>query len=133
MQDDAERDEIDRAVNALLQTNVTARSAVTIALLNNRSLQADFEEIGVSQAELSQASRLRNPQFEGFWRLPVHGSKVVNAEYALAQDFLDLLTLPARKKIAARNLEATKLRITHQVLTWPKKSNRFYRSKPDSN
>jgi cobalt-zinc-cadmium efflux system outer membrane protein len=99
-----------------LQTNLTARSAVALALLNNPSLQADFEEIGISQAELAQTSRLRNPQFEGLWRLPVHGSTVVNAEYALAQDFLDLLTLPARKKIAARNLEATKLRISHEVL-----------------
>lgn len=116
MRDDTERDEIEKAVDALLQTNLTVRSAVAIALLNNRSLQADFEDIGVSQAELAQASRLRNPQFEGFWRLPDHGPKVVNAEYALAQDFLDLLTLPARKKIAAANLEVTKLRIGNQVL-----------------
>ncbi len=116
MRDDAERSEIEKTVDALLETNLTAQAAIAIALLNNRSLQADFEDIGVSQAELAQTSRLRNPQFEGFWRLPVHGSKVVNAEYALAQDFLDLLTLPARKKIAAQNLQATKLRIAHQVL-----------------
>jgi outer membrane protein, heavy metal efflux system len=117
MRADAEHAEIDKAVAALLQTNLTAQSTVAIALLNNRSLQADFEEIGISQAELSQASRLRNPQFEGLWRLPDRGPKVVNAEYALAQDFLDLLLLPARKKIAARNLEATKLRIADRVLT----------------
>jgi len=117
LRDDVERDEIDKAVAALLQTNLTAQSAVAIALLNNRSLQAEFEEIGISQAELAQASRLKNPKFEGFWRLPSQGPKVVNAEYALAADFLDLLTLPARKKIAAQNLEVTKLRIAHQVLT----------------
>ncbi|MEO8427334.1 MAG: RND transporter, partial [Verrucomicrobiota bacterium] len=69
MRDDAERDETDKAVAALLQTNLTAQSAVAIALLNNRSLQAEFENIGVSQVELAQASRLKNPQFEGFWRL----------------------------------------------------------------
>lgn len=116
MRDDTGRDEIDQTVRALLQTNLIARSAVAIALLNNRALQAEFEEIGISQAAVAQASRLRNPQFEGFWRLPEHGPKVVNAEYGLAQDFLDLLTLPARKKIAARNLEATKLRLAHRVL-----------------
>jgi cobalt-zinc-cadmium efflux system outer membrane protein len=116
MRDDAERAEIEQAVEALLQTNLTAQSAVAIALLNNRSLQAEFEAIGVSQAELAQASRLRNPEFEGVWRLPTQGPKVVNAEYSLAQNFLDLLTLPARKKIAARNLEVTKLRVAHQVL-----------------
>ena len=117
MREGGERDDIEKTVDALLKTNLGASSAVAIALLNNRSLQAEFEEIGISQAELSQASRLRNPEFEGLWRLPTHGPKVVNAEYALAQDFLDLLMLPARKTIAARNLEATKLRIAHQVLT----------------
>lgn len=117
MRGDAEHGEAEKLISAMLETNLTAQSAVAIALLNNRSLQADFEDIGVSQAELAQASRLRNPQFEGFWRLPESGPKVVNAEYALAQDFLDLLTLPARKKIAARNLETTELRIAHQVLS----------------
>jgi len=117
MRDDDARDHIDHAVTSMLQTtNLMARDAVTIALLNNRSLQADFEEIGISQAELAQASRLRNPQFEGLWRVPTRGAKVVNAEYSLAQEFLDLLTLPARKAMAARNLEVTKLRIAHQVL-----------------
>lgn len=117
MREDSERDEMEKSVDALLQTNLTAQSAIAIALLNNRSLQAEFEEIGLSQAELSQASRLRNPEFEGAWRLPTSGPKVVNAEYALAQNFLDLLTLPARKAIATRNLEATKLRIADRVLT----------------
>lgn len=117
MRDDAQCAEIEQAVATRLQTNLTARSCVTIALLNNRGLQVEFEDIGISQAELSEASRLKNPQFEGMWRLPTHGPNVVNAEYALAQEFLDLLTLPARKEIAARNLEATKLRIAHQVLS----------------
>ncbi len=116
MADDKQRDESEQRVAGLLRSNLTAQSSVAIALLNNRSLQAAFEEIGISQAELSQASRLKNPEFEGSWRLPLQGAKVVNAEYALAQNFLDLLTLPARKKSAARNLEATKLRIAHHVL-----------------
>lgn len=116
MRDETGRGEIEQEVEALLRTNLTASSATTIALLNNRSLQAQFEEIGLSQADLAQASRLKNPQFDGFWRLPDHGPKVVNAEYALAQDFLDLLTLPARRKIAEGNLEATQLRIANQVL-----------------
>ena len=116
MRDDVTTREIEQAVESLLRTNLTARSAVAIALLNNRTLQADFESIGVSQAELAQASRLRNPQFSGSWRLPAHGPPVINAEYALAQDFIDLLSLPARKKVAARNLEAIKFRVADEVL-----------------
>jgi cobalt-zinc-cadmium efflux system outer membrane protein len=115
MRNDAGREEMERAVTVLLQTNLTADRAVAIALLNNRGLQAEFEEIGISQAELSAASRLRNPEFEGMWRVPKGGSGL-NAEYSIAQKFLDLLTLPARKAVAARNVEATKLRIAHAVL-----------------
>ena len=115
MRDDATRQEVEGTVSALLQTNLTVENAIAIALLNNRDLQAEFEEIGIAQAELAQAARLRNPQFEGLWRVPTRGSGL-NAEYSLAREFLDLLTLPARKKIAAKNLAATKSRIAHQIL-----------------
>ena len=116
MRDDAERAEIEKTVAALLQTNLTAESVVSIALLNNRALQAEFESIGISQAELAQATRLRNPEFSSSWRLPSHPPTVLNVEYGLAQNFLDLLMLPTRKKIAARNLEGAKLRVAHEVL-----------------
>jgi len=116
MRDDSEREAIEQAVAALLQTNLTAQSSVSIALLNNRALQAEFESIGISQAELAQASRLKNPEFSGSWKTPTSAMSGLNAEYSLAQDFLDLLMLPARKKIAARNLEGTKLRVAHEVL-----------------
>jgi cobalt-zinc-cadmium efflux system outer membrane protein len=116
MLDDAERAEIESAVTALLQTNLTAQSCVGIALLNNRTLQAEFESLGISQAELAQATRLKNPEFVGTWKMPVSAIPGVNAEYALAQNFLDLIMLPARKKIATQNLESTKLRVAHEVL-----------------
>jgi cobalt-zinc-cadmium efflux system outer membrane protein len=103
-------------VNALLQTNLTAQSAVTIALLNNQSVQAEFGEIGISQADLAQASRLHNLQLFGSWRFPNRPPSIVDSEYSAVGDFLDLLTLPARKKIAARNLEQTKLEVADQVL-----------------
>ena len=113
---DGELKEITSTVAQLLQTNLTAQSAVAIALLNNRSLQAQFEEIGISQAELAQASRLRNPQIVGSWRIADRPPSLLNAEYSVAGDVLDLLTLPARKHIAARNLEQTKLSVGHNVL-----------------
>ena len=103
-------------VNVLLQTNLTAQSAVTIALLNNKSLQAGFAEIGISQAELAQASRLHNIEIAGSWRIPDRPPSAVDAEYSITGDLLDLLTLPARKKVATRNLEQTKLEIADKVL-----------------
>jgi cobalt-zinc-cadmium efflux system outer membrane protein len=65
---------------------------------------------------LAQASRLRNPEIAGSWRFPDRPPGRADVEYSAAGDFLDLLTLPARKKIAARNLEQTKLRVAYEVL-----------------
>ncbi len=103
-------------VTILLQTNLTAQSAVTIALLNNKSLQAEFAEVGISQADLAQASRLHNIQLFGSWRFPNQPPSLADTEYSAAADILDLLTMPARKKIAARNLEQTKLQVADKVL-----------------
>ena len=111
-----ETNELAQSVTTMLQTNLTAQSAVTIAVLNNKSLQASFEEIGISQAELAQASRLHNIQLAGSWRFPNRPPSIVDAEYSASADFLDLLTLPARKKIAVRNLEQTKLAVADRVL-----------------
>ena len=83
------------AVNALLQTNLTAQTAVTIALLNNKSLQAEFGEIGISQADLAQASRLHNIQLFGSWRFPNQPPSLADKEYSAAADILDLLPVPS--------------------------------------
>jgi cobalt-zinc-cadmium efflux system outer membrane protein len=117
MRDEAAAADIERSVAARLQTDLTAQSAVAVALLNNRQLQAAFEDIGVSQAELAQASRLHNPTLAASWRFPLQGPASVNSDYGLAGDFLNLLTLPARKRIAAGNLELTKQRLAQEVLS----------------
>lgn len=103
-------------VSALLQSNLTAQSCVAIALLNNRSLQAEYENIGISQADLAQAARLKNIEIVGSWRFPDRPPSLTDAEYSAAADFLNLLTLPTRKKIARRELEQTKLRVADSVL-----------------
>jgi cobalt-zinc-cadmium efflux system outer membrane protein len=108
--------QITRAVDSLLKTTLTAQSATAIALLNNRSLQADFEQIGISQADLAQASRLPNIELAGSWRFPNRPPSAADVEYSAAGNFLDLLTLPARKKIAERNLKQTKLEAANEVL-----------------
>jgi len=113
---DGESKELANAIGMLMETNLTAQSAVALALLNNRSLQAEFEEIGISQADLAQAARLKNIEIVGSWRIPDRPPSILNAEYSAAGDFLDLLTLPARKKIARRELEQTKLRVADSVL-----------------
>ncbi|EEF57821.1 TolC family protein [Pedosphaera parvula] len=111
-----DREEIEKLIAPLLQQELTAESAVRIAVLNNRSLQAEFEEVGISQAELIQAGLLKNPQFAASWRFPDRPHAGVDAEYSLAGDVLELIVLPLRRKVAARNLEQTELRVSDAVL-----------------
>jgi outer membrane protein, heavy metal efflux system len=113
---DSSSNQITMAIEPLLKTNLTAPTAVTIALLNNRSLQAEFEEIGISQADVAQASRLQNIEIAGSWRFPNRPPSAADIEYSAAGNLLDLLTLPAKKKVAARNLEQTKLKVADKVL-----------------
>ena len=106
---------VQEATQALLQQELTAEAAVQVALLNNRSLQATYEELGIAQADVVQAGLLQNPVFAGSWRLPSHLS-VLNSEYGVSQNFLDLLLLPLRKKLAAAQFEQAKLRVSDAVL-----------------
>ncbi|TFV94805.1 RND transporter, partial [Oxalobacteraceae bacterium OM1] len=51
----------DAIVQSVLAKPLTPDSAVRLALVNNRGLQSRFAELGVSEADLVQAGRLRNP------------------------------------------------------------------------
>src|SRR5436309_9322793 len=99
-----------------LPVELTADAAVQFALVNNAGLRATLEDIGISQAELAQATRLKNPQFAASWRFPDGPPLAANTEYSIAQDFLDLIILPLRNKVAAQQLEQTKARVGHEVL-----------------
>lgn len=101
-----------------VRTSLSLEDAVRIGLRNNRGLQAEYESLGISQAEVAQATRLKNPEFAGSWRMPVHGGEAVNAEYDLAQDIFDLILLPARNDIAQANHEVTKLRVAEAVINY---------------
>src|SRR5581483_6264967 len=108
----AEDAEAQRAVQSLLSRPLTADSAVQIALLNNHNLQATYEELGIAQADLVEAGLLKNPVFEFQRRFPGQA-----AEIDLLQEFIDILLLPLRKRIAAAQFEAAKLRVGHEILT----------------
>lgn len=103
------------ALNALLAEGLTADRAVQVALLNNRNLQATYEDLGVAQAEVVQAGLLRNPVFDGEVKF-LEGGEGEIIEIAVVQDFLDVFFIPLRKRVAGNAFEAAKLRVTGAVL-----------------
>lgn len=106
--------EVAGSVRELLQGELTADAAVQVALLNNRELQATYEDLGVAQADLVQAGLLSNPVFLAEVRFPDRPK--LPFEIDIAQNFLDVFLRPLRKAIAESELEAAQLRVANAVL-----------------
>lgn len=103
------------AVRALLADSLTAETAVQVALLHNRRLQALYEELGIAQADLVQAGLLRNPVFGAHPRWPTSGG-APDLAFSVAFDFLGVLARPLRRRMAEAAYEAARLRVTEAVL-----------------
>ena len=86
-----ERAKTDVQVAALLAHPLSAEDAVQIALLNNRMLQAAFEELGISEADLVQAGRLPNPRFD--LRRGLFGSGALLIEHQIDRRLADASAL----------------------------------------
>ncbi len=94
------------AVTQLLAKPLSADSAVQIAWLNNPGLQANFADLGIAEADLVQAGRLRNPGF-GFGRMHAGGN--VEIERSIMFDLAGLLTMPMRRDIEKARFEQAKV------------------------
>jgi len=97
--------EVDSAgarVAELIKQPLTADTAVEIALLNNRGLQASFSELGLAEADRVRAGRLANPTFS-FGRL--RGAGVTEIDRSVMFNLLGLLTMPLASEVAQRQLE----------------------------
>ncbi|PIM52901.1 RND transporter [Roseateles chitinivorans] len=98
----ADVDSASTRVAELLKQPLTADSAVELALLNNRGLQASFSELGIAEADRVRAGRLANPTLS-FGRLSGHG--VTEIDRSVMFNLLGLLTLPVASEVAQRQLE----------------------------
>lgn len=112
--------------DSLLAGELSVDAAVQIALLNNQSLQARYEEIGIAQTALVQAGLLHNPVFSTSVRFTNTPAPERNTEFGVVQSFLDLLMRPARKGVAAAQFEGSKRRVGDAVVTLAFETRRSY-------
>src|SRR5687767_10107916 len=89
LRDDSDAAEARASIRKLLDAPLTADAAVQIALLNNRGLQAIYAELGISEADVVQAGRLRNPGFS-FSRL--RRADEIEIDRTFMFDILGLIT-----------------------------------------
>ncbi|MCE3607266.1 TolC family protein [Massilia sp. P8910] len=104
---------VERQVAALLAKPLSADDAVTIALLNNRGLQAGYAELGIAEADLVQAGRIANPVLS-FSRLKSHDG--IEIERKLILPVIGLLTMPVTMRLERRRYEQAQLRAAGDVL-----------------
>ena len=112
-QDAQAGNETGSAVHQLLQTPLTPERAVQVALLNNPSLQADYEQLGIAQADLVQAGLLNNITVSGQW---LSSSVETEKDFGVTANILNLLTRGPRKNIQSAVFASTKLAVSNKVL-----------------
>jgi outer membrane protein TolC len=111
------------SVRAMLVEPLTVDVAVRIALLNNPSLQVSFAELGIAEADLVQAGRLRNP---GFTYARLERGDEIEIERTILFDVLGLFTLPVRRQIVTRQFEQAKLRAAADILSVAAETRKRY-------
>ena len=110
-EDDAERAKA--SVQQLLHRGLTADIAVQIALLNNRGLQASYNELALAEADLVGDSLPPNPTFS---ILRIAGDGALEVERQVVGDILALATLPFRSEIARQRFQKAQLRAAEETL-----------------
>jgi len=102
-------------IECLCQGPLTAEAAVQIALLNSPKIQSLFEEVGIAQSDLVNASLIANPVFGAAVRLPDGSFSTWNTEIDALQPVVDILLQPIRKRAASLQLASTTARVTSEL------------------
>ena len=110
---EADTERVRALVEELLAGGLTRDEAVRIALMNNPSLQAQFERLGIAQADFVQAGLYSNPQLSVFIGLPI---STLNSAATIVAMLSELWTVPARQRVAAPDADATVRQVGTEVV-----------------
>ena len=110
---DYEKNKVSERVNELLTKRLNVEQAVQAALLNNKGLQADFYNLGISESEVVQAGRLPNPTFN---MLYVRNDGDYKIEQILTFNIFSLLTMPKMQAIERQRFAQTQKNTAVEVI-----------------
>src|SRR5712675_2011594 len=114
------------AVRRLLGRTLTADTAVQIALLNNRGLQAAYNDLAIADAQRVGESLPPNPTISV---TRIAGSAELEIDRSIVADVIAMATLPARSEIAATRFRRAQLRAAEETLRVANETRRaFYRT-----
>ncbi len=112
-----EDDEARRALDRILEQELTPVRAVEIALVGSPQIQATLERLGVAQADAVQAGLLKNPSLSVHPGLPFGSPSWTGVawEVSVALEVLDVFLLPLRKKLAGLEFERARLAVAAEI------------------
>jgi outer membrane protein TolC len=99
--------QVDERVHRLLRQRLDVEAAVQITLLNNKGLQAAYNELALAEADAIQESLPPNPTFS---LSGIDGDGARETERQVVGDILALATLPFRTEIARGRFKQAQLR-----------------------
>ena len=107
----------------LLAAPLSADAAVQVALLSNAGLQAAYNELGIAEAAMVEASLPPNP---GFSLSRISTAVELDIERRIVADILALATLPVRADIAADRFRQAQFRAAEETLRLGAETRRNY-------
>jgi outer membrane protein TolC len=107
----------------LLGQPLTPDRAVDLAILNNRGLQASFQELGIAETDLVRAGRLSNPSIS-FARLS--GGGHVEIERAVGFNILGLFTMPLARRVEEQRFARVRLQAAADTVRLATDTRRAY-------
>ncbi|MGD9724345.1 MAG: TolC family protein [Pirellulales bacterium] len=110
-----EDEKVSERTRELLSRELSVDSAVEIALLSNRRLQASYEELGVARADLVQAGLLLNPVLSADVTFGLNTS-AYGVAVGLIQNFMRAFQIPLRKRVAEAALQEATFTVASQVI-----------------
>jgi outer membrane protein TolC len=114
---------VGKRVQRLLAARLSADAAVQIALLNNKGLQAAYNELGIAETEMVAESLPSNPAFS---ISRISTSVELDIERKIVGDILALATLPARANKALDRFHQAQLRAAEETLRIGGETRRNY-------
>lgn len=113
----------EEAANRLLRRTLDVESAVQVALLSNRGLQAAYNELALAETDLVQESLPANPTFS---ISRISGNGALEIERQVVGDILALASLPFRSEIARQRFREAQLRAALETLRLASDVRRSY-------
>jgi cobalt-zinc-cadmium efflux system outer membrane protein len=103
-------------VKDLLKSKLSEKAALQIAILNNPSLQAEYERIGLASANYAQAHQLQNPLFLFNYEFSTSSSISEQINFSFVESILQMLLIPLKKEAAKKEIEIVKSEILEKII-----------------